>query len=37
MRGGNGIRSRFLLVIDHNADSSTKDVARKFGSVLLAC
>jgi hypothetical protein len=30
MRGGNGIRSRFLLVIDHNADSSTKDVARKF-------
>jgi hypothetical protein len=30
MRGGNGIRSRFLLVIDHDADSSTKDVARKF-------
>jgi 2-polyprenyl-6-methoxyphenol hydroxylase-like FAD-dependent oxidoreductase len=30
MRGGNGIRSRFVLVIDHDADSSTKDGARKL-------
>jgi 2-polyprenyl-6-methoxyphenol hydroxylase-like FAD-dependent oxidoreductase len=30
MRGGNGIRSRFLLVIDSNADSSAKEAARKF-------
>jgi 2-polyprenyl-6-methoxyphenol hydroxylase-like FAD-dependent oxidoreductase len=30
MRGGNGIRSRFVLVIDHDADSSTKDRARKL-------
>ena len=28
MRGGDGIRSRFVLVIDHDADSSTKDGAR---------
>jgi 2-polyprenyl-6-methoxyphenol hydroxylase-like FAD-dependent oxidoreductase len=30
MRGGDGIRSRFVLVIDHDADSSTKDGARKL-------
>ena len=30
MRGGNGIRSRFLLVIDSDADASIKEAARKF-------
>ena len=30
MRGGNGIRSRFLLVVDSDADASIKEAARKF-------
>ena len=30
LRGGNGIRSRFLLLIDDEADSSTKDAAERL-------
>ncbi|MBZ5494546.1 MAG: FAD-dependent monooxygenase [Acidobacteriia bacterium] len=30
MRGGNGIRSRFLLVMDRAADASAKEAARKL-------
>jgi hypothetical protein len=30
MRGGNGICSRFLLILDNSADSSTADAARKL-------
>jgi hypothetical protein len=30
LRGGDGIRSRFLLIIDKNADSSVKDAARQL-------
>ncbi len=32
MRGGKGIRSRFILLIDDEARSSTKDAARKFAA-----
>ena len=30
LRGGNGIRSRFLLMINENADASTKDAASRI-------
>jgi 2-polyprenyl-6-methoxyphenol hydroxylase-like FAD-dependent oxidoreductase len=34
LRGGDGIRSRFLLVLDDDADASTKEAAQEFAGSL---